>query len=232
MHEEGARFLITGEVIGQRPMSQRRDAMNAIARQTGAREILLRPLSARLLPPTAPERKGWVDRSRLLGFSGRSRKPQMELAARLGISDYPTPAGGCSLTDPCLAARVREYFETIPPEARKTEDLRLILAGRPFRFPGGSLLTLGRNQGENRAIARLAIEGDEFVKALDAPGPLGVFRPGGGDDERPLAAAALLRYCPKAPARARVGFGPDPETSALELEAAAAGDEALEPWRL
>jgi hypothetical protein len=205
--------------------------MNAIARQTGAREILLRPLSAKLLPVTAPERHGWVDRDQLYGFSGRSRKPQMELAARLGITDYATPAGGCRLTDPCLAARVRKYFGETPSDKRAAEDVRMLLAGRPFRFPAGSLFTMGRSQGENQAIVRLAGPGDEFVKALGVPGPLGLFRPGGGEDERPLAASVLLRYCPKAEADTRVGFGPDPEDSVHEVAAPKATDETLKPWR-
>ncbi|MHB8763018.1 MAG: thiamine biosynthesis protein [Deferrisomatales bacterium] len=231
MAAEGARFLITGEVLGQRPMSQRRDAMNAIARQTGVRDILLRPLCAHRMPPTAPERHGWVDRTRLLGFSGRNRKPQMELAERLGIREYPNPAGGCRLTDPCLAERIRRYFELTPAGDRSPADLRLLLTGRPFRLPGGSLLTLGRSDAENRVVERLAREGGELVRVLDAPGPLGLFRPRGGADERPLAAAVLLRYCPKAGGRGRVGFGPDLEAPAWVLEADAAADEALEPWR-
>ncbi len=232
MHQEGARFLVTGEVLGQRPMSQRRDAMNAIARQTGAREILLRPLSAKLLPITAPERHGWVDRRRLFDFSGRDRNPQMELAARLGITEYPTPAGGCRLTDPTLGQRVRRYFEETPPEARRPDDLRLLLVGRPFRFPGGSLFTMGRSQGENEVVARLFVAGDEFAHTADVPGPLGLFRPRGEADERRLAAAALLRYCPKAPPGTPVGFGPDRESPARLVQAAPARDDELAPWRL
>lgn len=230
MRAEGARFLVTGEVLGQRPMSQRRDALNAIAKQTGAREILLRPLSAKLLPPTAPEKNGWVDRNRLCGFSGRSRTPQMELAAKMGIADYPTPAGGCRLTDPALAGRVRRYFERTEPEARRADDLRLLLVGRPFRFPGGGLLTLGRNRGENKAVAALARPGDRFARVLGVPGPLGLYR--GGDDERALAASVLLRYCPKAGEEARVGFGPSPEALDEEMPAARASEEALEGWRV
>jgi len=232
MHREGAQFLITGEVLGQRPMSQRRDAMNAISKQTGVREILLRPLSAKLMPPTAAERNGWVDRSRLFDFSGRNRKPQMELAATLGITEYPTPAGGCRLTDPTLGQRVRRYFETTPPPERRAGDLRLILVGRPFRFPGGSLFTMGRSRGENEVVARLFQEGDEFAHILDAPGPQGLFRPRGAEDERALAASALLRYCPKATAESLVGFGSERESPGRPVRAERATDEHLAPWRL
>ncbi len=230
MKEVGARFLITGEVLGQRPMSQRRDAMNAVARQSGAREIILRPLSAQLLPITAPERHGWVDRKKLFAFRGRSRKPQMELARRLGIADYPTPAGGCYLTDPVLAARVKRYFEEVPPEERSAEDVRLLLRGRPFRLPGGSWLTLGRNQAENRAIERLARPGDRLLKARGVPGPLGLVRlrdPG----DLALAASVLLRYCPKATDPGIVAVGPSTEALSEEIEARKGTDEGIRPWR-
>ncbi|MEW6489343.1 MAG: thiamine biosynthesis protein [Thermodesulfobacteriota bacterium] len=232
LHQEGARFLVTGEVLGQRPMSQRRDAMNAIAKQTGAREILLRPLSAKLLPPTAPERHGWVDRNLLFDFSGRNRKPQMELAARLGITEYPTPAGGCRLTDPTLGQRVRRYFEAIPAAERDPDDLRLLLTGRPFRFPGGSLFTLGRSRGENEVVARLFVPGDAFAHTADVPGPLGLFRARGEADERTLAAAVLLRYTPKAPPGTPVGFGPDREHLGDAVSPAPVGAQDLETWRL
>ena len=231
MRAEGARFLITGEVLGQRPMSQRRDAMNAVARRSGARDIILRPLCARLLPVTAPERHGWVDRKKLLGLRGRSRKPQMELAARLGIGDYPTPAGGCYLTDPTLADRVRRYFESTPPEKRSADDLRLLLHGRPFRLPGGSLLTMGRNQGENRALQRLFRPGDRYLKAVGVPGPLGLLRPR-SDEDLPLAASALLRYCPKAGEGTPVGVFTDLEAPPeREIHGPRATDEDLAPWR-
>lgn len=234
MHAEEASFLITGEVLGQRPMSQRRDTLNAIARDTGTRGILLRPLSARLLLPTAPEERGWVDRSRLHGFSGRGRHDQMALAASLGITEYPTPAGGCRLTDPCLGARVRRYYETTSAAARNAEDIRLLLTGRPYRFPAGSLLSLGRGEGENATVAQLAQAGDERVFARDVPGPLGLFRPRGEGDERPLAAAVLLRYCPKAAPGTPVAFEPVSGAPAREVVVERATDDliSLGAWRL
>jgi tRNA-uridine 2-sulfurtransferase len=102
MDEVGASFLITGEVLGQRPMSQRRDAMRTIEKEAGVTGLVLRPLSAKLLEPTIPEEKGWVDREKLLDISGRSRKPQMKMAEDFNIKDYPCPAGGCLLTDRVL----------------------------------------------------------------------------------------------------------------------------------
>jgi hypothetical protein len=232
MRAEGARFLITGEVLGQRPMSQRRDSMNAISNQTGVRDILLRPLCAQRMPITAPERHGWVDRKRLYDFTGRNRKPQMELAAQLGITEYPTPAGGCRLTDPNLGPRVRRYFELTPPERRDPDELRLLFVGRPFRLPGGSWLTMGRDQAENAAVERLGVAGDEFLNPVDVPGPLGLLRlaPGAEADRR-LAAAILLRYCSKANADTEVSFGPDAETVGTRLRPEPLDEETLQSWR-
>ncbi|PLX44376.1 MAG: thiamine biosynthesis protein [Deltaproteobacteria bacterium] len=231
MRQEGAKFLITGEVLGQRPMSQRRDTLNIIARDMGEGDILLRPLCAKLLKPTRAEEEGWVDREKLYGFSGRSRKPQMALAEELGIAGYPSPAGGCSLTDPIQAKRMSKYFEATPAERRSPGDIRLLLAGRPFRFPGGSILTLGRNEGENKFLMSLKGEGDEFVRVLGAPGPLGVFRAADGADERELAASALLRYCPKAADVAQVAFADTPDKEGVVVEVSRPSEEELEGWR-
>ncbi len=231
MEKEGAKFLITGEVVGQRPMSQRRDAMNLIAKRLGAKEILLRPLCAKRLEATKPELEGWVDREKLYDFTGRSRKPQMALAEELGVGDYPSPAGGCRLTDPCLAKRVRLYFDEIAPENRSSEDIRLLLAGRPFIFPGGSILTMGRSHEENLSIMKMQKEGDELAHVIDVPGPVGLFRAGSGEDERGLAASVLMRYCPKAGPDAKVGFGPSEEVQTTLLSASRAGPDELEKWK-
>jgi hypothetical protein len=231
MKEEGAEFLITGEVIGQRPMSQRRDAMNIIAKNMGAKERLLRPLSAKIMPETLPEQEGWVDREKLFDFSGRSRKPQMALAIELGMDGYPSPAGGCALTDPILAKRVQRYFEETPEDKRNDSDIRFILKGRTFRFPGGSYLTMGRNEGENKAVYAMKAEGDEVVKVIGPPGPLGLFRSAEGVDERELAASVLVRYCPKAEPDQEVGFGADEDTFTCKVKANRPDDELLESWR-
>jgi hypothetical protein len=234
---EGAEFLITGEVVGQRPMSQRRDTMNLIAKQLGAKDILLRPLSAKIMEPTRPEREGWVDREKLLAFNGRNRTPQIALAAAMGIRDYPAPAGGCSLTDVILSKRVRRYFDEIPAEERDPEELRMLLFGRPFVFPGGSMLTIGRSDAENMELLRLFRQGDEVVRLRDFPGPVGMFRARSGVDERALAASVLLRYCPKAQASlaegkpVRIGFGPSLDQADVTVEAQLADPQLLETWR-
>lgn len=233
MREEGAGFLVTGEVIGQRPMSQRRDTMNLIARDLGAREILLRPLSAKIMDPTLPEQKGWVDREKLLGFAGRSRKPQMRLAKEMGIADYPTPAGGCRLTDPIQAARVRRYFDETPPERISPEDVRLFLIGRPFVLPGGSIITVGRTAEENEAIEKHRIPGDLFLSVIDVPGPLGLLRSPPGVDECEAAASIVHFFCPKAGPTAKVGIGPEsePEPAARVIETRRPDPAFVDTWR-
>src|SRR4030043_1004028 len=110
MEESGASFIITGEVLGQRPMSQRRDAMRLIEKEAGLEGLILRPLSAQFLPVTLPEKEIWINRETLLGIQGRSRKPQMKLADHYGIRDYPCPAGGCLLTDPQFANRMKDLM--------------------------------------------------------------------------------------------------------------------------
>ncbi|TAL18032.1 thiamine biosynthesis protein [bacterium] len=232
MEESGAKFLITGEVVGQRPMSQRRGTMDLIAAKMGAKDILLRPLCAKILPLTLPEREGWVDREKLHSFSGRGRKAQIALAEELGISGYPTPAGGCSLTDPIKAVRVRKYFDKTDRALRNPDEIRLLLSGRPFCFPGGSILTMGRSEGENNALKTLFREGDELVKVPVHPGPLGIFRPGPGGDERALAASVLLRYCPRAPEECEVGFGVVEDEPERMIKVRRASDEDLDPFRV
>ncbi len=205
MAEFGASFLITGEVLGQRPMSQRRDTMRIIERDSGCTGILLRPLCAKLMDPTRPELEGLVDRERLLAFSGRGRRQQMELAARFGISDYPSPAGGCVLTDVNLAARIERFYNglfSFTGRELRVGDIRLLLTGRQFRLPGGHWLVLGRNKGENRRIEALREPDDWLLRMEERPGPTGLLRraertvAGAEDGEATLrrAAGLVVRY--------------------------------------
>ena len=195
MAEIGADFLVTGEVLGQRPMSQRRDAMRIVERDGGCEGILLRPLCAKNLPPTPMEEQGLVGRDRLPDFKGRSRHGQMALAARFGITDYPSPAGGCVLTDPQLGARIERFHQEYPRVT--VADARLLLVGRQFRLPAGGWLVLGRNQGENNRLAGLLLPEDCLVKPVDRPGPLGVLRHATTDGDLQLAAGIVARYAKK-----------------------------------
>ena len=203
--EQGADFIITGEVLGQRPMSQRRDTLNVISRDSDSRSLLLRPLSARLMTPTLPETEGWVDRDRLLNFSGRGRSRQMELAREFGITDYPAPAGGCILADPILSRRIANFYRddfVVKSADMTVTDIRLLLVGRQFLLPGGGWLVLGRDQRDNDRLERLAEEGDAVLTLNDRPGPIALLRraascyPGGEerDTDLRLAAGLVVRY--------------------------------------
>lgn len=192
MEEEGADFIISGEVLGQRPMSQRRDALRIVERDSGLDGYLLRPLSAKLLKPTLPEERGLVDRELLLDISGRGRKRQMELAARFGIKDYPTPAGGCLLTDPTLSKRIE--FLLMSGVEVEVEDVRILGLGRHFRLPGG-MLYVGRNASDNRSIGSLARPHDVLLKARDFPGPVSLFRGRPSAEDMATSARITARYC-------------------------------------
>lgn len=159
MDMTGADFIITGEVLGQRPMSQRRDALDIIDRETGLRGRILRPLSAKLMKPTQAEELGLVDREQLYGIGGRSRKPQMALAQELGLTEYPSPAGGCLLTEPNYSYRLRELFQHDPSPAMN--DYHLLRLGRHFRLGPSCKAVIGRDEAENTMI--LGLSGDAAI---------------------------------------------------------------------
>ena len=193
MRESGAKFIATGEVVGQRPMSQRRDTMRIVERDSGMEGLLLRPLSAKLLPETIPEKEGHVRRERLYDFSGRGRNRQMELAQSLGITDYPSPAGGCVLTDPVLSKRI-EYVVKTYREVDK-RDIALCRVGRHFVWPDGTHLIVGRNQEENKRLMTLSGMGGSLIKVEGFPGPLGLLMGQTAPPERFEEAAGIVaRY--------------------------------------
>jgi tRNA-specific 2-thiouridylase len=169
LEEEGACFVITGEVVGQRPMSQNTKALSVVAHESGLQGLLLRPLSAKRLPQTIPEEKGWVDREKLMGFSGRSRKPQMELAERFDIKEYPSPAGGCLLTDEVFSRRLKDLLSARPDF--ELREIELLKVGRHFRIGPNTKLVVGRNKDENQTIQGLWKEDDLLLTTVTAPGP-------------------------------------------------------------
>ena len=150
---EGFDIVATGEVLNERPMSQNRQSLDTVAKNSGCSDILLRPLSARLLDPTKPEREGLIDRSRLGAISGRSRKPQMELAKKYGIVHYVQPAGGCLLTDPAFSKRLEVLLHDLPEAG--CDDVELLKLGRFFRFENGVKAIVGRNEKNNQKIEAL-----------------------------------------------------------------------------
>ncbi|MDP8263707.1 MAG: hypothetical protein P9M13_10470 [Candidatus Ancaeobacter aquaticus] len=169
MHDIDAQFLITGEVLGERPMSQMRHALEEIEKEGGVEGILLRPLTAHSLPETIPEKEGWVDRSKLCGITGRSRKPQFELCERFGITEYATPAGGCLLTDRGYSRKLQDAFDN-NDDSRSSIDL--LKTGRHFRLLSGAKIIVGRDEKENEKLTAQARSGDMIVYIEELPGPV------------------------------------------------------------
>jgi len=188
----GADFLVTGEVLDERPFSQRRKAMLLIEKEAGLEGKILRPLSAKLLPETEAEKAGLVDRSKLLAIRGRRRLPQMKLADKLGLKEYPNPSGGCLLTDPEFARRVREHLKN---EGKLTlSDVALLKIGRHFRVDGVKII-VGRNKKENERLSILAgTHGISYLQVADYKGPITLYV--GEKDQKVLekAAAITARY--------------------------------------
>ncbi len=192
MRRIGASFILTGEVLGERPKSQNPQALKIVERDSGFEGYVLRPLSAKLLDPTIPEMEGLINREGLYDFSGRSRKRQFELAKELGITEYPSPAGGCLLTDPVFSERLRHLLREHPEAG--AADVELQKVGRHFEGEGGSSIVVGRNEAENSRILELARPGDYLFEAKDVPGPVTLLRGKALPAEIKAAAALTVRY--------------------------------------
>jgi len=192
MTEEGYDLLATGEVVGQRPMSQRRDALMAVDKLSGFGGYILRPLSARLLPVTIPEQEGKVDRDRLLKIHGRSRKKQMALARHYGIKEYPSPGGGCLLTKEGFADRLKNLLAL--KEKVELRDVELLKWGRHFRLVNGSRLVVGRVHADNVKLRELALLDEVILKVKGIPGPTGLLQSGASADEMRTAAEIVAAY--------------------------------------
>lgn len=189
-----ARFIITGEVLGQRPMSQNYKALRLVEEESGYPGLIVRPLSAQLLPSTIPEQEGWIDRKKLLSISGRSRKMQMQLAKEYGLVEYPSPAGGCLLTEEVFSLRLKDVMETC--ENWDANDLELLKLGRHLRLNHCTKLVLGRNQDDNLRLEKLTRPNDILIYAAQFKGPTGLLR-GSADEQKkvlPLAAAITAGY--------------------------------------
>ena len=193
MEGVGASFLISGEVLGQRPMSQNGEALQTVLDEANVDGLLLRPLSAKRLKPTIPEIEGWVDREKLEGIQGRSRDRQMELVERFGLKDYESPGGGCLLTDANFAIKIRDYVQY--DEHFGIPDIPVLKWGRHFRLPGGAKMVVGRNREENEKLQE--IENDKFVhiKTVGIPGPHTLLSANASPEDRDFAARAILTYC-------------------------------------
>ncbi|MFQ5876942.1 MAG: hypothetical protein ACE5JH_04525 [Acidobacteriota bacterium] len=194
MREHGAHFVFTGEVLNQRPMSQHVRALNQIEKECGIPGYLLRPLSAGHLPPTMPEKLGWVDRGRLLAIAGRSRKEQMAWSDRWGIRDYPQPAGGCCfLADENFARRFHDKREHSRPESIRKDEIILLKVGRHFRLSPGVKIVVARDESENNFLSRLDLPGWRF-EALDCGSPITLVEGEPDEGLKHLIASITARY--------------------------------------
>ena len=197
MKEKGFDFLFSGEVLGQRPMSQTMNSLRYVEKQSGFEGYILRPLSAKKLPETMPEQQGLVNRDLLLDISGRSRKPQIELAKEFGITNYPSPAGGCLLTDKGYASRLKDLFEH--QETYTERELHLLKHGRHLRLDNTTKIIVGRTQEDNESIKKYYdTDLDIIIKVKTFPGPI-VLMPHGGRNEMRMLAASICAGYSKAP---------------------------------
>ncbi len=173
MQREGFDFLFSGEVLGQRPMSQNANALRSVANHCDYTDKVLRPLSAKLLPITPMEESGLVDREQLLDFQGRSRRPQQALAVKWGYADYPSSGGGCLLTEAGFSDRLRDLLEHDPQAS--ANDAELLKVGRQFRLSKKCKLVLGRNQADNDAMTKLIKSEHTLLRSANFSGPLGLL---------------------------------------------------------
>lgn len=192
MGELGASFLISGEVMGQRPMSQNKDALQNVLNESDCDGLLLRPLSAKALKPTIAEENGWVDRERLEGITGRGRERQMQLVKEIGLENFESPGGGCLLTDEAFG---RKMFDFIKYDKFELKDIPVMKVGRHFRLSDGAKLVIGRDKDENGYLQE--IENDKYyhIKTVGIPGPHSLLSKSASEADKEMAARAVLTYC-------------------------------------
>ena len=186
-----AAFMISGEVLGQRPMSQRKDALESVKKLSNYDDLIVRPLSAKLLPPSKPEQLGWVDREKLLDISGRNRQRQLELAKQIGLENFESPGGGCLLTEIQFSAKLKDFVEH---DTLEVEDIDTLKAGRHLRLPNGAKLIIGRNLEDNEKLSKT--NSNKYYKAriLDASGPLALMQKDASSDDFALATDLIITY--------------------------------------
>ena len=232
MEEEGASFVVTGEVLGQRPKSQHFVALQQAAVKSGLGNRLLRPLSANLLPDTLPVIEGWIRKADLFSMQGRSREPQIALAEAFGIVDYPQPAGGCLLIEKTYAARLRDAFDRLGRDAVDLEAFRLLRHGRHFRLSESVKVIIGRNKQENETLDGYA-DGRTRIEPNDVMGPTALVEGDPTDEELRLAASLVARYC-DAEAGVCVSFDVLRDDAHREVDALSLppDDPRISAWRI
>jgi len=192
MEAEGASFLLSGEVMGQRPMSQNKDALQTVLNESNCDGLLLRPMSALRLAPTIAEEKGWVDREKLEGITGRSRDRQLELAKEIGLADFESPGGGCLLTDENFG---KKMFDFIKYDKFEVKDVPVMKFGRHFRLEGGAKLVIGRDKEENQYLQDIDNDKYYHIKTVGLPGPHALLSKSASQEDKDLSASAVLTYC-------------------------------------
>jgi len=228
MEETGSDFMITGEVLGQRPMSQNKQSLYAVAKNSGYKDYILRPLSAGLLDPMKAQKENLIDSSQLLSIQGRGRKDQIRLAAEFGIRDYAPPAGGCLLTDPIFSRRLRDLFAHHGDN--NFRDFELLKYGRHFRISDESKVIVGRNNADNEALKRLVLSDDLIFNMAKFPGPL-VLVPYGKESDENIAAALCVRYS-DAPDDMEADIICQQQKNSKTIKALAASKEDCETWMI
>jgi tRNA U34 2-thiouridine synthase MnmA/TrmU len=226
MEENGYDFIITGEVLGQRPMSQNKQSLYVVAKNSGYADHILRPLSAKLLEPIKAERDNLIDRSQLLSIQGRGRKDQIKMATDFGIKDYAPPAGGCLLTDPMFTRRLRDLFSH--QEDHDVHDLDFLKYGRHFRADDQGKIIVGRNNSDNEKLRELSTDNDLVLFMADFPGPHVVI-PHGNAALLPLAASLCVRYS-DSPNDLEAEVVCVHKNSSKTIKAKAAAKEDCEKW--
>jgi tRNA-uridine 2-sulfurtransferase len=233
MENAGAQFVFTGEVLGQRPMSQYRKALDIVAEESGLGGLLVRPLSAKLLPPTIPEEMGWIDREKLAGISGRSRKDQYRLAEEFGVSVYSQPAGGCcSLADVSYGKKFRDLLNHIDEGVVPSlDDVILLKVGRHFRPSDSLKVVVGRDEVENKFLERYTGGSRAVLTSIDVVGPITIAEGQLGTQELETAAAITARYADHAGSETiRIKYEYRNDSGILEVQPTAARD--LDAWRV
>jgi len=193
LEDEGASFIITGEVIGQRPMSQRADAIKQVTKLAGDEEggIILRPMSAKLMEPTIPEIKGWVDREKLLGISGRGREVQISMAKKYDFEEYESPGGGCLLTESAMADKIQDFVDH---DTFGVDDIDILKHGRHLRLPDGAKLVIGRNKEDNDQLRKVNDTKYMSVIAADIAGPFALLSKNASEEDKLLSSKIVLSY--------------------------------------
>jgi len=211
----GASFIFTGEVLGQRPMSQYKKALKIIEKEAGLDGKILRPLSAKLMPETEAEKKGWVDRKKLLDISGRSRKTQLQLAEKFHLHNYSSPSGGCLLTCPEFAAKLRDLFKH--KKRIEMKDIFLLKVGRHFRY-GNNKIIVGRNESENKLLLKLKQKTDYCFEVPNCGSPITLLQGPKTKKAIEKAASLTLHYSDKT-GKSQVNFGKEKLNKLLIISA-------------